>query len=136
MYITNKKEFYNLPSGTLYSRWKPVIFGPLEMKVDTIFDDDNKPFNFTYMGISDLSMASDAIFNFLNSSNVETDSKFLSIKDSYINKNIPAENGMFDIDHDDCYNDDELFVIWEKEDVKTFIRLFECILTTAYAKYE
>lgn len=29
MYITDKKGFYDLPYGTLYSRWTPVVFGSL-----------------------------------------------------------------------------------------------------------
>ena len=35
MRIVNLEEFRALPSGTVYMKYQPCVFGPLEMKGDT-----------------------------------------------------------------------------------------------------
>ena len=91
MYITDKKGFYNLPYGTLYSRWTPVVFGSLQMKMYNISDEEDNPCNFSYINISEPNGAADAIFKFLSSPDIKTDACFLPIDNSYIDKIIPSE---------------------------------------------
>lgn len=135
MYITDKQGFYNLPYGTLYSRWTPVVFGSLQIKMYNISNEENKPFNFSYIDVSKPSGASDAIFKFLSSPDIKTDACFLPIDNSYIDKTIPNDyDSMFESDNDDCYDSSELFVIWEKEDVEKFIHILECSLKEGYNK--
>lgn len=137
MYITDKNGFYDLPYGTLYSRWTPVVFGSLQMKLNNIFDEENNPFDFSYININEPSGVSDAIFKFLSSPDIKTDTCFLPIDNSYIGKIIPNQyDNMFEADNDNCYDSSELFVVWEKKDVEKFIELFEYILKTGYSKKE
>ena len=101
MYITDKNGFYDLPYGTLYSRWTPVVFGSLQMKLNNIFDEENNPFDFSYININEPSGASDAIFKFLSSPDIKTDTCFLPIDNSYIGKIIPNQyDNMFEADND------------------------------------
>lgn len=126
MYITDKKGFYDLPYGTLYSRWTPVVFGSLQMKLNNIFDEEDNPFDFSYININEPSGASDAIFKFLSSPDIKTDTCFLPIDNSYIGKIIPNQyNDMFEADSDNCYDSSELFSIKFKGNLIEFCDLSE-----------
>lgn len=65
MYITDKNGFYDLPYGTLYSRWTPVVFGSLQMKLNNILDEENNPFDFSYININEPSVRQMQYLNFL-----------------------------------------------------------------------
>lgn len=39
MRIVDRETFLGMPSGTLYAKYEPCVFGPLEIKCDTCGND-------------------------------------------------------------------------------------------------
>ena len=39
MKIVDRKTFLSLPSGTLFSKWRPLVMDALEIKLETLGDD-------------------------------------------------------------------------------------------------
>ena len=89
MKIVNTEEFYELPSGTLFSYYTPHTCTDLCKKWETIRDTDGKPFDF--------------FLSYLNPQCWNEEPP--AIDDT------PTRDGMF--------GDDQLFAILEPEDYKT-----------------
>ena len=109
MRIVTKQEFYKLPSGTLYSEYKPCIFIGLKIKNDTIFDGD-EPIDFFYedlIGNVDANSFDDFL-NMLNKSQKEKTEFKLDFKCS-------ERDGLFEDDtFYAVYNTDEILALSNK----------------------
>ena len=103
MKIVNRTEFLKMKPGTLYSSYKPCIFGDIEIKGDSLEND------WYYQQIND---AIDC-----NDSGEFAEKLFASEKDgSSIDMDFHCEgrNGMYD-------GEEFMFAVWEKKDVVALI---------------
>lgn len=109
MRILNRKEFLACPPNTLYSRYQPCIFGALEIKGDTWTND------WLYQPIADSIACHDSIEHTELLEQSRETGRVLTM----------------DMDcqsRDGCFNEDELFAVWETKDVKALIyRLLDCV---------
>ncbi|AGO48283.1 hypothetical protein Phi17:1_gp7 [Cellulophaga phage phi17:1] len=109
MRIVNKQEFYKLPKGTLFAKYEPIIFDGLCIKYQNTYNHKNEPIDYVYESL-------------LGNVDCESSEHFGDILFE------AEENGNsfkldFDcIERDGCYDDEELFAVYEKEDVVKFIR--------------
>ena len=109
MKIVNRKTFLALPENTLFAKYEPCVFGDLSIKMSTL---DNGDFG------------NQQIVDAIEAPNSE-----------YFIKNlIKAENGAsiemnFDyFGRDGCFDERQLFVVFEKQDVFALIeRLKRCL---------
>jgi hypothetical protein len=116
MKIINRNEFLAMPPNTLYSNYEPCIFGPIQIKADTIGND------FYVQQISD---------------SIKSDSS-----KEYTELLLMAENGeeQLSIDlgiegRDGMFEDDQLFAVWGNDDINTLLnRLTECMDTVLVSK--
>lgn len=107
MKIVNRKVFLDLPSGTIYAKYKPICFEELCIKEESIGDSDW----------------------FYRSLTREIES---SGSDEYMDLlEIARQNGIelpmvFDVSsRDGCFNEDQLFAVWSKDDVKGLISVLQ-----------
>lgn len=107
MKIVNKKEFYTLPSGTLYSKFEPYAFYGLKIKGETIYHGDI-PADYNYQ---EMIGNVDALHS----------GEFIDIlRDSEENRT------SFDMDfnciaRDGLFEGEEMFAIYEKKDVEQMV---------------
>jgi len=109
MRIVNKKEFYELPVGTIFSRFVPSCINGLMIKDRTIRHENGEGFDFCYQDlIGNLeSDNSDEFFEMLDSAQ----------KDSSLE--MPMD---FDvIERDGEYVDEDLYAVYSKKDVSDLI---------------
>lgn len=98
MRIVNRKTFLQLPAGTVFSKYSPCIFGDLSIKGDTVSNDF-------------------LVQDIVGSIDSETDSGY------YDKINASEKDGVslkmdFDVmGRDGLFDDDQLFAIWERDDV-------------------
>jgi hypothetical protein len=110
MKIVDLKTFLELPENTLYSKYGSCVFGDLQIKMETTHND------FFTQQICD---------------SIEC-----SGSDEYFDKLEAAQHGGvslkmdFDImGRDGLFENDQLFAVWENEDVEALIeRLQECVI--------
>lgn len=105
MKIVNKKEFYELPNGTLYSHYDPCVFSGLMIKGDTIRKRlSESPFDFYYEDLI---------------GNVEYDDsgEFVdTITEAKENKTVFALD--FEcVQRDGLYEDNALYAVYSSEEV-------------------
>ena len=109
MRIVNKQEFYQLPEGTLFAYYEPIIFDDLCIKYQNLYNEKNEPIDFLYeclLGNVD-SQGSDDYANILIKAQKDKSSFKLD----------------FDCgERDGLYQDDALYAIYEKDDIVDFIR--------------
>lgn len=125
MRIVNKQEFYTLPSGTLYSEYRPCHFNGLMIKLDTCYhSENNDPFDFLYIDLIGSVKA--------ESSDEEADILHAREKDG---KSFAME---FDCSaRDGLYEDDALYAIYEVEDIMGLgMAIVNCIRPTQEYKYK
>jgi len=108
MKIVNKKEFYLLPPGTLYSNYERYGFTGLMVKQDTLYHKD-KPIDFLF---------DDLIGNI----DAQDSGQFIDkLDDAEINKTSLTLD--FDCtQRDGLYEDEQMFAIYEKDDLKKIIK--------------
>jgi len=113
MKIVNKNEFYLLPAGTLYSNYERYGFKGLMVKQDTLYY-ENKPIDFLY---------DDLIGNI----DVQNSDEFIDkLDEAEINKTSLTLD--FDCtERDGLYEDEQMFAIYEKNDLKCFIEKLKTI---------
>jgi len=113
MKIVNKKEFYELPEGTLYSNYVRCSFSSLNVKQSTSYK-ESIPIDFIYESLignvdfSDLSYCDDVL--------LEAEKNKTSLP-------LDFECG----ERDGMYLEDELFAIYEKQDLEDFIKKLESL---------
>ncbi|EDW9825595.1 hypothetical protein GTR05_004824 [Salmonella enterica] len=111
MRIVNREQFLLLPANTLFSKYKPMVFGDIAIKGDTTASGGD----YYYQAIADAvdSVSSDEMFKILVAAT--------------------AHGHEFNIDldcesRDGFYDEDQLFAVWDKRDVEQLInRLKSCL---------
>ena len=109
MRIVNKQEFYRLPEGTLFAKYEPIIFDGLFIKYQNMCDHQNNPIDYVYESL-------------LCNVDCESSGHFADI---LLEAEEKGNSFKLDFDcgeRDGLYEDDELFAIYEKEDINEFIR--------------
>lgn len=105
MRIVDRKTFLSLPKGSLYQKYKPAITGSINIKDDNSGDND-----WFYQAIDGVTS--------INCDN--TTDMFVALQ------NAVDKGSHFDLDldccsRDGCYEEDQLFMIWEKKDIQMLI---------------
>jgi len=111
MKILNRDQFLKMPPGTVYSKYEPVFFYDIEIKGDSIyFNGGGNDF-----GCQHIKDAVDA-----------------GSSEDFADILLAAEEtgGSFKMDfdcqgRDGLFEDDQLFAVWEKEDVEALIKRLE-----------
>lgn len=102
MRIVKRSEFLNLPEGTIFSKGREWFFDGLCTKGETLFDSKGLPIDF---------LARDWIWI----SSTSEDDQFDRL---YEMKESGASYPIKDSEHrDGCFNDDDLFLIFEHADL-------------------
>ncbi len=113
MRIVSRAEFLTLPAGTVFSKYKPSVFGDLQIKgASNAYND------FWYQQIVDSldCEGSHEFFDLLEESEKTGRSLLMDFETE-------TRDGMFD--------DEQLFSVWEREDVMSLInRLLQAVLTS------
>lgn len=111
MRIVDRKTFLSLPPKTLYRKYQPQIYGDLNIKFDTL------PFN----DWINLETHGDIEGSMCCGTNSDLHSVAQYTGDTY----------RFDLDscgRDGCYDDDQLFAVYDNEDIQQLIdKLKECL---------
>jgi hypothetical protein len=108
MRIVTKEEFYKLPSGTIYSEYKPIYFRGLFVKGSTSYRDGDIPYNYSEMSLIcpiDNTDTADLI-------DILTNNKGESIKLDFA-----------DYGGNDAYDPDQLYAIYEKRDLEHMLSI-------------
>lgn len=110
MKIVNRKEFLKLPENTVYSKFEPNIFEYIQIKGESIEDID-----WFFQPITD---------------SIEVEGSYPAIHLDKAIKTGKSINMDFNLqERDGCFDQDQLFAVWEKEDVIQLIaRLSRCLL--------
>lgn len=102
MKIVDRKTFLSLPAGTLFSKFEPDIFSDIRIKEDTCGDND---------------WFEQQIADAIECSGSEN---FADKCDRMVN----GESVKMDFDcigRDGCFDDDQLFAVWEQADIDALI---------------
>lgn len=112
MYIVDRKAFIAMPAGTVYQKYEPCCFGPINIKAESCGDIDW----FYEVGIDcpDFEEATDtgALFEIFD--------KLEQGEHIPTNFGVTCRDGLFD--------QEQLFAIWEPDDVRGLIGRFEATL--------
>jgi len=112
MKIIGRAAFLELPPGTLYSKYSPCMFGAMEIKGETLSND------FYVQSISD-AVACDSSDQF---SEILEDARNTG---SSFNMDFECEG------RDGFFDQDELFAIWEHNDVQSLIQRLQQVIGPA-----
>lgn len=114
MKIVNRKQFISMSPGTLFIKYKPCIFGPLCEKRETIGDID-----FWYINLTNSvdAAGTDEFFKKLTLAEREGSSVDLRFDE---------------IERDGAFNDDQLFAVYERNDVLKLIKALDLALNLGY----
>lgn len=109
MKIINKKEFLELPAYTLYQKYRPQIFDEIEIKVSG----PNDVWGRDFLVLSLSGFAEGNICSSTNSDIIDTGNFRWDLKS---------------IGRDGLFEDDQLFCVYDKEDVARLIsQLNKCL---------
>lgn len=98
MKIVNRQIFLSMPEGTIYSEFKPDIFGHMQIKGSSL------EYDFLCIGIAD------AIES-------ESSDMFHDIVEEMYTKGISADIDFDNFGRDGMFNKEQLFAVWEKKDL-------------------
>ena len=115
MKIIDRKGFLGLPAETLFSKYEPSIFDPLEIKGDSLIFNPDGSGDFCSQQIHD-AIDSHSSGDFGN-----------KLDDALeLGKSLTMD---FDCQgRDGCFDQDQLFAVWEKKDVVALIGRLEKLL--------
>lgn len=111
MKIVDRHTFLRLPSGTLFQKFEPYIFGELCLKKESLLESND----FNYISFTNLKEASitqeyfDILYEMLHDH-----------KSYLIDFDCIARDGF--------YVKEEYYAIWEKEDILNFISLLQSLV--------
>lgn len=117
MRIVDRKTFLALPAGTVYAKYEPCVFEELEIKDARRGTDDW--------------YAQGLIPSF------ETDKSSLDWADTLFRIAAGEQSPPFDFDRptdDGCYDDDQLFAVFDRADVEGLIARLQRALAEGYAE--
>jgi hypothetical protein len=108
MRIVTQKEFYDLPVDTLYSIYDPCIFNGLFIKKETIYSEDGEGIDFYYQDLigNVKTNLSESILEILSKAELDGSRFRLDFRS---------------IDRDGLFDQDALYAIYEKNEVKDLI---------------
>ena len=110
MKIIDRKTFLNMPTNTLFSKYEPCCFWMLSIKGESVGNND---FYCNTIADSILSDSSEDFIDIL----IRAQKTGCSID---MDLNTEGRDGLYD--------DNQLFAVWEKKDIKDLIkRLRECL---------
>ena len=109
MKIYRREAFMRLPSGTIFAKGKPWAFGELCRFDDAIRRDDGRPFDFVYTPLVGIDMGEDS---------GEWASRMDDMLENGASYPINTMAG-----RDGCFDDDELFLVYEPADIEQLITL-------------
>lgn len=101
MRVVNRKEFLEMPPGTLYRKFEPVVFDELSVKLETLKTND-----WVYIDLTE----------------PDTYDEF---SEFYFNRSQDGEPFRIDYEvssRDGFYDDEQLFIVYDQEDLKQLIR--------------
>jgi len=107
MRIVDRMTFLAMPSGTLFSKYEPCIFGKLCIKGKTISFDDTRPIDFFYVSIADAIDCHD--------DGDRADKLFAAEAGARLALDLECES------RDGCFDGDQLFAVWEDDDLADLI---------------
>lgn len=105
MRIVNLDQFLAMPSGTVFSKYQPECFDGLAMKGESIHDARD----FFYFDIAEPVPDS-----------VDLERAEQSIESFDLDFHIQSRDG--------CFDDDQLFAVWERSDVRALIERLQATL--------
>lgn len=119
MKVVSQNTFLEYPAGTMYSRGKEWYFNNIEFKGDTILGYDQEPIDFYYI---------DLCWPELRNSNEAFDilPEALVTGKSFVSNSDFQRDGSFDVD--------ELFLIFEQQDLFNFLALLNSAITLSYPR--
>jgi len=106
MKIVDRKTFLGLPAGTLFSKYAPHYFEEASIKGGTF--GDGKTANFFSTLVSD-AVKCKGLADFVN------------LLDCAANSGASIDLDLDRMGRDTCFDDDQLFAVWEKKDVDGLI---------------
>lgn len=112
MYIVDRKTFIAMPAGVVYQKYEPCVFKPISIKADSCGDIDW----FYEVGIDGPDFA-DAL---------DCGAWIDCCDRMEAGERIPAYFGV--ICRDGCFDSDQLFAIWEPDDIRGLIGQFQAAL--------
>lgn len=116
MKIVNRQIFLALPAGTIYSKYKPCIFDEMGMKGESLFYDDpgdgycHDDFYYAPIGSQIDCSGSEEYFDRLN---------------EMVKAGVSYPVDMETIGRDGFYEKEQLFAIWEKDDLLSLAKVIE-----------
>lgn len=113
MKIVNREQFLALPPGTLFSKFSPQYFEHLSIKGDTWTND------FLVQEIADA----------VDASNSE---EFGNVLDLAVEHGSSFKLDLDNMGRDGCFDEGQLFAVWERQDVEKLIDRLNHALTEAY----
>jgi hypothetical protein len=113
MKIVNREQFLALPAGTLFSKYEPQYFEPLSIKGDTWTND------FLVQEIHDAVDASGS-------------EEFGNILDLAVEHGYTFKLDLDCMGRDGCFAENQLFAVWEKQDVEQLIARLTRALAEGY----
>lgn len=116
MKIVNRKEFLELPSGTVYCKYfNPDGFGNLSIKYDTKYDENNVGMDWLYMELSDFD------------DHVSSNERYDKLGDM-VNLGMSFPLKLDTVTRDGLFEDEQLFAIYDVNDVNLIIEALKSTL--------
>jgi hypothetical protein len=114
MKIITKQEFYKLPAGTLYCDYQPYVFGELKIKGETVVI-NGEPIDYRYCNLRGDILEADNTDSFIDILNhaEKTGGEF------------DLELGEYNAWRDGLYNEEQLYAVYSKEEIKGLIKILE-----------
>lgn len=114
MKIVNKEEFYKLPENILYSNYTNYIISELKIKLNTIYYEGisnslEEPIDFCYQSL-------------IGNVKCKNSTDFIEILEDAKNNKTFFSLDFYCPERDGLYDDEQLFVIYEPDDVIELIR--------------
>lgn len=111
MKIVNRETFLKQPINTVFSKYELHSFQPLSIKGQTTLDGSD----FFYSSIADAISA-------------ENDEKAVNLAKASLADSVSIPMDFCSLSRDGCYDEEQLFAIWEREDIQDLIvRLHKCL---------
>lgn len=104
MKIINATEFLKMPSGTVFAKYKPCIFGDLRVKGET-YDDRN---DFVYAPLT---------LTVMNGGSDDLDDKLEDMQNNGTEEILDIE----EYGRDGMYDTDQLYAVYSKDDIKQLV---------------
>jgi len=114
MRVVNRSVFLSLPAGTIFCKFEPLIFGDLLIKGETSSND------FMYQSIAD-------------AVDYENTDHFVDLMDKAAKDGASVAMDFDCQSRDGLFDDNQLFAIWERQDVEGLIARLQKALSDSEA---